>query len=346
MDISLVNVFLTMQCNLHCAFCSSNSHFGRKEYIPLHQLEKLAEQVKKIYSLKFNAPPGIRFTGGEPFIYKNILDAIDLFSFAPEIHITTNSTLVDQQMINELKKRGVKLILSVYPDLPNGKIRNSAGLERLLGSDLDCSPTLVVTKSKLQYIPSVFEKLEKWGAKILLINGLNPGGDDESLQVDDMLSPSEEEQLKEFIISKQNSSIQIFYNPPPVLTLTLEDDKVPACICAVGHLSVQTDGTITPCNTLTDVKVGNVKDGLKKSYRSATFKFLRELQNLTQNDLAPCFDCEFRKECNSGSRVHAYLRSRDWLEVDPNAPCNKSVQRLEIRNDRIKELYTQMISEQ
>lgn len=174
--------------------------------MPLVELERLAGEIRKMYSVVKDSPPGIRFTGGEPFIYPHLYEALELFDFAPEIHITTNGLLVRDEDVRKLSMRtNTSLIVSVYPDLPNGQIRNDSILKKLLGSGLKVIPTLVVNKALLRYLPRIHETLFTWGATQLVINGMAPGGLDPDKQARLVLDFDDIQWLETFISSRLNA---------------------------------------------------------------------------------------------------------------------------------------------
>lgn len=340
--LELVNVFLTMQCNLRCTFCSSSSNLERQESMSWPRLEQIAVELRKIEQER-GTLPSVRLTGGEPLLYPRFRDAVELFTFAPEINITTNGTLVTGELLAFFAAHPVTLNLSVYPDLPGAPfegIRSPQTVRRILASDVPTLCTLVVHRENMPRLEALCDRLESWGAKTIVLNGVQPGGQEgaeegtESLLLDDEQVTT----LRAFARGRRGCRY-VFREPPTPARRSKLDEEVPHCRCGEGHLSVLTDGTVTPCNSLHACKAGAIDDGLSAVYGSPVMEFVRRLRGLVATDFEPCRTCPDRPRCRIGSRVHAYLRTGDWLAIDPHAPCADRHERLAFVDEGLSALH-------
>ena len=108
--LELLNVFLTMKCNLQCSFCASTSHPFREEAMPEEALRSLAGDVRD--SCAKGRLPGlkeVRLTGGEPLIASNLFLALELFDFLDARSLTTNAMLVGPAILSRLQRYNRRL---------------------------------------------------------------------------------------------------------------------------------------------------------------------------------------------------------------------------------------------
>ena len=90
---------ITNTCNYHCSYCMFSSEAKKYEN------ELTTEEVKKaIKDLKGNNFTYIKFTGGEPFVRK---DMVEILKYASELgfdmDISTNASLLTSEIVKELK---------------------------------------------------------------------------------------------------------------------------------------------------------------------------------------------------------------------------------------------------
>lgn len=81
----LCNYYLTYKCNAYCSFCSFSDHssFSGTMNAEIETVKSNLTQLSKL-GVKF-----IDFTGGEPLLYKNIVEAV---AFAHELNLQTSIT--------------------------------------------------------------------------------------------------------------------------------------------------------------------------------------------------------------------------------------------------------------
>lgn len=90
-----LSVELTNKCNFFCEHCYKNAYTKGEDIQP--------ETMYKIYDIFNHKTEQIQFTGGEPFVNKNIEEYINLFSKAFKIRIATNGSLLHQVDSNIIK---------------------------------------------------------------------------------------------------------------------------------------------------------------------------------------------------------------------------------------------------
>lgn len=102
MIVSGIYIELLSNCNLRCLHCYNNSGETVK-MLDMPSLERIAKYVSK------NNVNGISISGGEPLLYSNIIDIINLFfeSGVSNISIITNATLVSEKLMEEFKQKNL-----------------------------------------------------------------------------------------------------------------------------------------------------------------------------------------------------------------------------------------------
>lgn len=99
---------ITNACNLHCMHCYNNS--GEESYA-------ISEELFNVFlnNVKQLKPNSVCFSGGEPFMHKNIFEFIDrIFQYVPKVHIVTNGVLLaNDDIMLKLRQREVYLQFSI-----------------------------------------------------------------------------------------------------------------------------------------------------------------------------------------------------------------------------------------
>jgi len=112
-----LRISLTDKCNLNCIYCNPVEHHSKKlnknEILTFDELLRLIDLFSGRLGIR-----KIRFTGGEPFVRKNILEffkSVRLLKlkYGLELGLTTNGTLLENNL-QELKEYGIdKLNISL-----------------------------------------------------------------------------------------------------------------------------------------------------------------------------------------------------------------------------------------
>ena len=104
---------ITERCNLRCAHCYQNGYSG--EELRFEDLLSVLGQFKDSLRLwrnkarRFQVRGHITVTGGEPFVRRDFLDLLEVFSANREhfsFAILTNGSFIDTAMARRLRKLG------------------------------------------------------------------------------------------------------------------------------------------------------------------------------------------------------------------------------------------------
>lgn len=99
-----LRVCITEKCNLNCSYCHKEGMFSNySEYLSNEELEFIAKVFRQQGFSK------VKFTGGEPLLAKNLLDAVRVFKEIgfEDISILTNGTMLNEKTLRQLKEAGL-----------------------------------------------------------------------------------------------------------------------------------------------------------------------------------------------------------------------------------------------
>ncbi len=105
-EINYMRLAVTDRCNLRCFYCMPEDGIT---YIPKKELMTFAEMYRIVDLFSRDGISKIRITGGEPFLWKDLMVFLRAISKIPtlkKIAITTNGTLIHDKL-EELKSLGI-----------------------------------------------------------------------------------------------------------------------------------------------------------------------------------------------------------------------------------------------
>lgn len=131
---------MTNQCNLRCTYCDWEKHpFHRLTNDDLSHARHNINKLRELLDTHFSSVRLIEYSGGEVTLYPELLD-IMFDTFRDKwFRVVTNGTLITDDMIHKLQKRG-KVFIALSLDgntLQANSTRfgyNRAGFERVLGT--------------------------------------------------------------------------------------------------------------------------------------------------------------------------------------------------------------------
>ncbi len=94
----------TMRCNLHCKMCYINF----PSMIKCTKNELTINQIKEVINKFPKTIKKMNFTGGEPFLREGMVEILEYINSKNiKIAISTNLTLLNENVIKELKEKGI-----------------------------------------------------------------------------------------------------------------------------------------------------------------------------------------------------------------------------------------------
>jgi radical SAM protein with 4Fe4S-binding SPASM domain len=327
---------LTEKCNLQCRHCYQDGH--SLDELSLPEIKKViveaSDMIKtwsETYGIDFSRSMNV--TGGEPLLKQDLFEILgEIKRHGFDTYLLTNGTLVTRKHARELADLGINGVqVSIegcedVHDAIRGKGSFAAaltGIENLI----DAGPmvTLNVTLSNLNAssLTKVIACGTHVGARRIGFSRLVPSGKGSSL-LSQMLSSQQVKELYTSLFSIEVKGFEIVTGDPVASQMNARPNvdagniAVSGCAAGVSGLTIQPDGTITPCRRM-PIPIGNVrKDSLRELWASSPV--LSALRDRNQYR-GKCGACKRWAHCR-GCRAIAYACSQsrgedDFLADDP-----------------------------
>ncbi|MHB1645860.1 MAG: radical SAM protein [Candidatus Acididesulfobacter diazotrophicus] len=313
-------------CNLRCVHCYQEDYVSKGP--DLEQLRLIFSRLDEAMA-KWNTKGVISLTGGEPFLKPTNLfylaSLIENSSNFKDIAILSNGTLIDDNLIAEIKK--YKKITEIQISLD--------------GADAKTHEAIRGEGTFLKTVNSI-KKLKEAGIKtsiMFTLNSKNIGSavnmsdlayelNADTLTVERMTTMSEAEK-NEFFIQPQDlkkvysdvyvKSKKVFSDRKTKLAVSrplwnLVDENIGGyCPVGLSSICILHDGTVLPCRRLY-LPIGNIiDDGLFKIwYTSKVLWEMRKKNNLSKE----CLKCSHFERCG-GCKAMSYYYHNDFNAKDP-----------------------------
>ena len=310
---------LTNQCNLRCTHCYNI------EYLDSSDDDIDVETIKRIIdkSLEIGCRD-IGFSGGEPFMRKDILELITYAKDHP-IHILTNGMLISQKVINQLnaiKNLLIEFRISIDGLKSHKNIRGIPykyalnGVKRLLDNGYVTTVNTMITNENIDELMEMYELFKSMGVdrwRLGFIFGQGnasknslkfEGTEEQFLKIKELIvKHMKEPEVFELDVSKLYRSG--IFEGAHLVQYNLDSHP-----CSYqGALTVRPNGDVTYCPSL-DMSYGNIlKDPIDKILNNP--EWLR-VYNFTPRQLPQkCQNCDLLKHCGGGCRADSYYDSND-----------------------------------
>lgn len=184
---SLLALVITERCNARCSYCFQD-RLGRAEM----SRAVISATIRKFFA---HGRPGVHFFGGEPLLRKDFIrQCIDDYSLAgcSRYEITTNGSLLDEQIVDILFKFDFKVNVSIdggehaqrlrYNCSPPDNRPISMLLERFSRKPLHVQANVTVNKNNYQYLTESVQHLVELGFRRISVS---PGLPETPFEQDD-----------------------------------------------------------------------------------------------------------------------------------------------------------------
>ncbi len=329
----LRNLFLelTVRCNERCLHCGSKCGDVTSDELTVEQYRTFLEQVKEDMTTKGKM---LDITGGEPLLRK---DFFDIMGAAHELGfewgMTSNATLIDDNVARELKRTGMATISVSIDGLesthdefrrtPGGYSRAMSGIESLIrtGGFESVQVTTVVTHKSIRELDELFKIFNEMDIDSWRVVNMEPMGrakDHPEL----ILTPDDYKYLFEFIRNKRIAGEPVCYGCSHYLGMEYERevrDWYYLCTAGLYTASITANGDILACLDIErrpEFVQGNIlTDRFSEVWKNKFQIFRRDLSD----DNEVCSKCEHKEFCH-GDSYHSW-------DFDNNKPqlCFKDI---------------------
>lgn len=324
-------VEVTNCCYQKCMHCSSCAEAGSYPEINLIDLKKVVNDALPL-GLK-----NIILSGGEPFVYPQLLDAIDFFcenKLTTSIYTcgviqntTGNLSSIDENIFLALKKRNIqKLIFSLHGSSHEmqDKIANIEGsfdlvmqsLKNALQVGIHVELHVVPMRVNLNDLENILRLAENHGIQHVSFLRFVPQG-----RGDLAMEPTKEEYLtlrEKYVKWKEKfNDIHIRFGTP-YNCLTFDGKR---CTAGQNKILINAYGECFPCEAFKFMR------GHRPTIYDATIKdiwekdvLLNELRKLHIEDISICNSCAFHSKCRGGCAGQRLQRNGSLMK-GPDPCC-------------------------
>lgn len=321
---------VTYACNLRCQYCYSEAGDTSTFELSTEEALNLIDQLSKAKVFM------VSFGGGEPFFRP---DFLELFQYASNRKIgtiiSTNGTLIDDNITNILQKNEIKSIqVSLDASTPhlNDKIRGSGSFQKavnairlLKAKDLDLIISTVISRMNFPLLLDLCRLASKYKVKAVRVLRLIPMGRAKNSP----LRLGKEQymelmNLTDFIESETGVKLLFgcsfcFLNPYFNLTTI--------CPAGLSSCGISPEGYVIPCsvfsekNTCRELGCDNIRQDSFVSIWNKS-KVLNALRHLKLPE--KCLRCSKVQVCNGGCRAATYGTVNRLDSFDPECVYESS----------------------
>ncbi len=278
----------TSACNMHCEGCWSGT-YGHKDNLTYEEMDKIMTEGEEL---------GVHLyllTGGEPLVRKQ--DVLKLAEAHPysEIGIFTNSTLLDEKFIKEVKRVGnIAFFLSVEGSEETNDARRGDGhydavmkaMKLLKDEGIIYGTSVCYTKYNLDAVTSddFFRFLSDQGARLGFYFHYMPVGN--NAVTDLMPTPEQRVEIINRIRHIRSSDCDIEFFP---MDFQNDGEYVNGCIAAGRqYFHINSAGDAEPC-VFIHYSDSNIKEkSILEILQSPLFMEYRASQPYSRNHFRPC----------------------------------------------------------
>lgn len=311
---------VTSNCNLRCLHCYGD--FGyKKDELMIDDWKAIIDELDRLNVLE------VHFTGGEPFLRKDIFELVDYVRKKPmAVTISTNGTLIDKHVadrIKESKISAVRVSLDGANPKTHDELRGVKGtfekainsirllVERKVCVRINCC----ITKHNFKETPQMLSLFEKLGVNEYVSSLLYFSGRDQS-PPDLCFSPNDYEELEFVVKAVGLRSFMEDIN----MNEYKSNEEVVNCGVGTGSIVIKSDGKAIPCPYFDTEEfiVGDVKrSSIREIWENS--ELLNKLRAINARQISKCSGCKYLMFCRGGCRARAYRVMGDMYGPDPFA---------------------------
>lgn len=319
---------ITEKCNMHCKHCS-NAVDGCYIELPTSLCKKIIDRLVEANVFK------VGIEGGEPFCRNDLLELIDYMNnFYLSPSIATNGTLINEDVILELKKRQIDALqfsLDGSSSWHYSRLRNNgncfdlviSNIKRAVQHGLPVSIAMVISKSTFHDIPNMAALAHELGVAKLRFIDFIPSGRG---SIEECLSKEEYEDVCHMInainiygltvVAPSKIMSLINGNTRNTLINMINPSECFGCEAGLAIAHIRANGDLTPCSFFREDQfvAGNILEKPLSDIwlNSVALRPFREYQSVPSK----CLQCDRNHECMGGCRAYAYYSTGNLESED------------------------------
>lgn len=328
-------IYTNNSCQLRCKHCLVDGGTESAAPMPAVEIEQLVDDALELGAKR------IYFTGGEPFLRKDIVSLIEYVTSRTELVVLTSGVLLTEEKARRLTEiANNNLLLQVSLEGPDGQTNDAirgagsfeaavGGIRSLVEAGLPTIVTTTITALNRHRITDTSRFLASLGVRDHHILWLHARGRMRK-GIDDLLLPQGEVATLMGELRGTAKELGIVVDNLESLKARVRSKrgrKNDLCNSCFGVLSVNTDGHVFPCAALSgapDFDCGSIKDrSLEEIWlESPIANWIRG--NSVQRKVG-CNSCFMKFFCGGGCFAQAYfdyeLRTGSGCIMAPDPYC-------------------------
>lgn len=304
----LIHINLTNNCNLRCLHCYMAA--GKSKDIHL-DADKVVEIVDKINEI--NGASDIVISGGEPFVFPNLLDLLKKLS-KNKITLFTNGTFIDEKNYKTVSECCAEVQISFegiseacYEQVRGKgnykKVRNAIDLLKSEGTRIILAVTLLpmMLDDVRENLPKLVNDLNYKNLEVRINNEIEMTGNATSMDFTGYDKHISDEVILELLQTITDSGAVAEFPGQKNVKFTN---------CGIGaNIVVNYDGRIYPCHKFNTPFYFEADTDIDTIYKE-----FNDINRRTSSDfIKKCGACELRYVCAGGCRIDNYNKNGDMM---------------------------------
>ena len=326
---------ITNRCNLLCDHCymAADAHTNPNELTD-------EETIALVDQMGERGLPALFLSGGEPMMRKNFWDILETArSHDIRVTVSTNCTLVDRDTAKRLKGNGIDWIAtSLYGPaefhdamvgVPGTRDSVVEAIKVLREEGVGVAIKTAISKATWPYVYDLIAEAKALDVGLLYFCDLITAGRSEG-EDDGRITPEQWRELGHFIVDdilSEESKLEWDIGAMPSFIPFVAEEFVKrgvdvsnglerlkvisACPVGKGHMNINSEGGIMPCQFAQDWTIGTVRE---MSLQEAVGELYKLDEQESKGICAP-EACEYSRICR-GCRAKAWQRTGDPMAED------------------------------
>jgi len=341
-----VDLDITNRCNLRCRYCYHFDSPGDVEQdLPLEEWLQFFEELNRC------AVTNVTIAGGEPFYSEYLREFIDgIVRNRMRFSLLSNGTLITDEIAEYLASTGrcdgvqvsIDGSIPITHDACRGKgnfVKAMNGIKILLRHNISVPIRVTIHRKNVRDLENVARLLlEEVGLPSFSTNSAGYMGLCQKNTEQVQLTVAERSLAMETLLKlnrKYNGRISATAGPLAEGQTWMAMKKarreglermpnrgaLTSCGGVMNKLAVLADGTIIPCNQISQVKLGRInKDDLQDIWQNhPELNRLRERRNIPLSDFEFCKGCDYINYCAGGCPALSYALVGDMYHPSPDS---------------------------